>query len=323
MDYITAKDAADKWDISVRRVQILLKNGRIEGAVRHGKEYLIPKDAAKPDDGRKYNYRRPLKEAQLEPDRAIVQASDAISAMGKKGALFQIALCEDEKIFAETQEQFCRETLDAMNIEYGISVFENAQGFLGAFLDEGKRYDLILLDIVMDGMNGVELARKIRESDSGAAIIFLTSSPDYMAAGYEVGAFRYLQKENYRQTLGDLLKKVYEDKYQALCLILQSGATTRRIEIKSIIALEAAARKVDIHTADGGLFHYNGSLTGLLDTLPKGHFIRCHEAFAVNINNMRELNNREFLAQNGKRIPVSRSHMNNAKSAFLNKFLEN
>ena len=53
MDYITARQAAEKWDVSLRWVQVYLKNGRIEGAIRFGRDWMIPKDAEKPIDPRK------------------------------------------------------------------------------------------------------------------------------------------------------------------------------------------------------------------------------------------------------------------------------
>ena len=62
MDYITTGQAAEKWGVTARQVQLYLKDNRIKGAVRPGREWLIPKDAEKPGDGRKNNRRRPKKE---------------------------------------------------------------------------------------------------------------------------------------------------------------------------------------------------------------------------------------------------------------------
>ncbi|MDR1704455.1 MAG: LytTR family transcriptional regulator DNA-binding domain-containing protein [Clostridiales bacterium] len=319
MDYMTAKDAAEKWNVSVRRVQILLKNGRIGGAVRHGKEYLIPKDALKPDDGRKNNHRQPKKEALPESSMDSAQSAKIVSSQRGRGYIFQIALCDDEKIFAETQEKLCRAILDGMNIKYDISVYENAEAFLADFSEAGKRYDLILLDIFMDGMDGLELAKKIREADEETAVIFLTSSPDYMSSGYYVRAFRYFQKCKDEEKLEQAIKEVYELRYKTLCLIIETGNITQRIPLKDIIALEINNKKVAI-TAKDEVFHYAGRLTELLAKLPGGSFVRCHKAFAVNVNNIYELGRSAAVAINGKRVPISRPYVNDVKTAFLNKF---
>jgi DNA adenine methylase len=62
MDYISTRQAADKWSVSLRSVQIYLQNGRIPGAIQPARDWLIPKDAKKPEDRRKHNRRQPKKE---------------------------------------------------------------------------------------------------------------------------------------------------------------------------------------------------------------------------------------------------------------------
>jgi len=160
--------------------------------------------------------------------------------------MYQVALCEDEKIFSETEEKVCREVLEKLNIEYNITTFETSKGFLAAFSGEEKRYDLVLLDIVMDGMNGMELARTIRESDQKAVIIFITSSREFVFEGYNVNALHYLMKPVDAGLLERLITKAYNDKFQNSFYILKSGSQTRRIPVKDIIALEIVGRKVEI-----------------------------------------------------------------------------
>jgi DNA-binding LytR/AlgR family response regulator len=359
MDYITAKDAAEKWDISVRRVQILLKNGRIDGVIRRGREYMIPIDAIKPDDGRKNNHRWPMthgragreasdqpgthgradvkvngqdtvygyqereesvqtrREALIERDNA--HSAEIVSSQGFRSYKFHVALCDDEEIFAVTQEKLFRTILDGMNIEYDISVYESAESFLVDFSEAGIRYDLIFLDIFMDGMDGLELAKRIRETDKETAIIFLTSSPNFMHNGFELRAFRYFQKCKDDQYLEQAIKEVYETQYMDLSLVIKSGAYTQRIALKDILSLETSEKKVEITTKDV-VCYYSGTLTELLGKLPRSCFVRCHKAFAVNINNIYELARSEAIAKNGKRIPISRPYMNDVKIAFLNKF---
>jgi DNA-binding LytR/AlgR family response regulator len=234
--------------------------------------------------------------------------------------MFQIALCEDEKIFAETQEELCRKICGGMDIEYNIDVYDNSDSLLTAYIQEGKRYDLLILDIIMDGINGVELAKKIRQADAVAVIAFLTSSDSYLFKGYKAAASRYIMKgeANEKQELEELIKEVYEDIYQPSYYILKAGSHTHRIKIKNIIALETVARTVEITTTDG-VFYYSGRMVDLINELPGGHFTRCHRAFAVNINLMREIDRLEIIAVNGKRIPISRSYINDVKAAFLNR----
>ena len=203
--------------------------------------------------------------------------------------LYRIALCEDERIFSETQEQICREILKKQNIEYSIDVFESSEDFIAAFSHGGQRYDLILLDIVMSGINGMELAEKIRETDGEAEIVFITSSGEYAIKGYDVGALHYLMKPVDAAVLERLITKTYKDKFQNEYIILKIGAHSQRIQINDIISLETVGRKVEITLSDR-IIHYSGKLTELLNELPPDIFVRCHQAFAVNIRNIQELN---------------------------------
>ena len=231
--------------------------------------------------------------------------------------MFKVALCEDEKIFSETQKKICREIFEKFNIEHSIDVFENSKDFFTAFSNDGQRYDLILLDIVMDGMNGMELAKMIRDSDQEAEIVFVTSSSEYALGGYDVGALHYLMKPVDEKLLESLIKKVYRAKNaQDNYFILKSGMQNQRIAVKDVIVMETVGRRVEITLTDRKIY-YSGKLSELLDDIPKGFFVRCHQAFAVNIDNIREINRFDAVAVNGKLIPVSRPYMKDTQAAFL------
>jgi DNA-binding LytR/AlgR family response regulator len=173
----------------------------------------------------------------------------------------------------------------------------------------------------MGEMNGMELAQKIRETDTGCEIIFLTSSPNFVYEGYEVGAFRYLQKRKDEDALKSLIKKVYEDKFRPHYLIIKSGAHIQSVAIKDISLLETTGKKVEI-TAAGGPFYYTGLLAELLEELPKGGFIRCHQAYAVNMAYVSEADRSEITMKNGKTISISRPYVNDVTAAYLNYLME-
>jgi DNA-binding LytR/AlgR family response regulator len=230
--------------------------------------------------------------------------------------MFRIALCEDEKVYAETQERLCREILGRMDASFEIAAFCGAEDFLAAFSKGGERYHLILLDIIMDGMNGMELAERIREADKEADVIFLTSSPDFMSRGYDVHALHYLLKPVDEGQLGRLIKQVYEDKYQSQFYMLRSGTHTQAIILNNIIALEVVNRKIEITLTDGKVC-VAGKLSALLEELPQGYFIRCHSGYAVNMRHIQEFDRSEIITKVGKRIPISRSYWEDVKSAYL------
>lgn len=230
--------------------------------------------------------------------------------------MYQVAICEDEKVFAEAHEKICRDIFSNLNIEFHISIFDSSVAFLKTSSGARKRYDLILLDIVMDGTNGLELAKTIRESDGEATIIFITSSKEYALQGYDVKALHYLLKPVDSLRLERLILSDYHNKFQINYFVFKSGSQNLRISVKDIIALETVGRRVEITLADR-THTYSGKLTEILSELPREQFVRCHQAFAVNIDSIRELTRQSAIAVNGKEIPVSRTFMKDVQRAFL------
>nr|WP_173812698.1 LytTR family DNA-binding domain-containing protein [Dendrosporobacter quercicolus]NSL47673.1 LytTR family transcriptional regulator [Dendrosporobacter quercicolus DSM 1736]SDM81366.1 LytTr DNA-binding domain-containing protein [Dendrosporobacter quercicolus] len=89
-----------------------------------------------------------------------------------------------------------------------------------------------------------------------------------------------------------------------------------KVSLDEITALETVNRKVAVYLLDKTIY-YTGKLTELSEQFPRNMFIRCHQSFALNIRNIRELNKSHAVAVNGKVIPVSRSHLKSVQKAFL------
>jgi DNA-binding LytR/AlgR family response regulator len=227
--------------------------------------------------------------------------------------LYTVAICEDEAVFRDEQERICRSIFEKLNLEYHISVFSSSIDFWDAFLT-GKRYDLILLDILMGETNGMELAQKIRDHDGDVAIVFITSNPGYALQGYDVNALHYLMKPLDSDVLERLIKADYRHRFQRHFLVFKSGAQTQRLPIRDIIYLETVGRRVAITMPDRTV-EYSGKLSDLLEG--KEQFIRCHKAFAINPCNIQELTRTDAIAANGKMIPVSRTYLKDVQKALL------
>ncbi|MCL2031464.1 MAG: LytTR family DNA-binding domain-containing protein [Oscillospiraceae bacterium] len=231
--------------------------------------------------------------------------------------MYRAAICEDEAVFRAGQEEICRGIFRKLNIEYHISLFESSAIFWDAF-SRGERYDLLLLDIVMDGTDGMALARNIREHDASAAIIFITSNPAHVWQGYDVGALHYLMKPLDGGVLERLIAADYDRRFQSNVLIARSGAQTVQIPAADIVCLETSGKRVVV-TLEDRTVDCSGKLSELLAGLPKEQFVRCHIAYAVNVRKIQELTRTDAVVAGGKRIPVSRACSKDVQKAFLRK----
>jgi len=227
--------------------------------------------------------------------------------------LYKIAICEDNEVFRNDLAATCREICEKLFIEHSIFVFESGEDFWCKF-SVGIRYDLLLFDIVMDETNGMDLARKVREYDTNASIIFITSSPDFAVQGYDVKALHYLMKPPDAGTLERLIASDYQRRFKSDYLVFKVGSQIQRIPIRDIICLETVGRRVEI-TLQEDTVEYPGKLSELI--ADKEQLIRCHKAFAVNISSIRELTRSDAIAISGKAIPVSRTYLKEVQQALL------
>ena len=107
--------------------------------------------------------------------------------------MLNIAVCDDELIEIEYLTSLTQEWAKSTKTAVNISGFASAEAFLFRY-EEDKNFDILLLDIQMKAMDGIELAEKIRESNSSVQIVFITGFPDYISRGYDVSALHYLIK---------------------------------------------------------------------------------------------------------------------------------
>lgn len=229
--------------------------------------------------------------------------------------MYKIAICEDEAVFLKEQEMICRGICNKLNIEYVITAFETATDFMAAY-EDGTQYDLLLLDIMMDELSGMELARRLRGQGNDASIVFITSNPDYAIEGYDVGALHYLMKPLDGRALGKVIAADYKRRFTQSYLFVKSGTQNLRLPLKDIIYLETIGRHVRI-TMINGEIETSTKLTELLDSLPKERFSRCHVGFVINLGNIKTISRTDAVAKNGKTIPISRAYLKDVEKAFL------
>jgi len=213
-----------------------------------------------------------------------------------------IAICDDEPAHIEN----IRNALPDLEMDIYTNpslLFEAARG--------GKEYDVIFLDVIMPGFDGISLAREIREINEDVIIVFITSKIEFMQTGYEVKAFRYLLKEQ----ISHGLKRVWNDIETELAakkdeyFVYEFERQTYRRSYREILYFESSLRRVTIHTKNNknkntDIFY------GKLDDIEKSSpmFARIHKSFLVNKRHIRSLSADTVILSNGETLPVSRKY---------------
>ncbi|MCR8745707.1 LytR/AlgR family response regulator transcription factor [Romboutsia lituseburensis] len=227
---------------------------------------------------------------------------------------FNIVICDDEDIHRNIIIDYLSKVFSSE--PYELVEFNSGEELLKNY---PEKIDILLLDVHMKCMNGIETAKKIRKFDTNVKIIFITAIAEFMQQGYEVNAFRYLLKPiNYNdfskhmmQCRKDIISNI--EKYITIYEI-DEGKTVI-ISISSILYIESQCRVVLIHTYSK-VYKTRESITNLESDLKEYLFYRCHRAYLVNINKVNAINKNSIFIEDNE-IMVSRYKMKNLKVRII------
>lgn len=250
----------------------------------------------------------------------------------------RIAIVEDEVPHAKLLEQHIESWRQHNGIkEILLRHFCHAQAFLFAW--EEETYDMIFLDIQMPGINGMEAARKIRETDRGVKLVFTTGITDYLQEGYEVDAIRYLLKPITQEKVWQCLDKLLQETPPVPQLIFQTREGIVKLSEQEIEYFEARGHYTVCHLVpDRQQPQHAGAGSGVSDMelrkngcevqlregfnalcarLCQRPFIRCHRSYLCHIRHIHRVERKELILESGQRIPVSRGMYEQVVKAFI------
>ena len=230
----------------------------------------------------------------------------------------RIAICDDETrildiLFEKTRDVLAKENRDAQ-----ISLFSDPKKLLARYREDANPFDILFLDIRMDGLDGIRLAEEIRQKDSRVLLVFITSSAEYVFRGYEVKAFRYLMKNEldfgFSKVLRDTIDELEhsgDDRFT-----FQFGGETISLELRHIYYFESKKRIVNIQLS-GSSYRTYAKLDDIENALADKDFIRCHQSFLVNAKKILRLGGGEIVLKNECVIPVSKKYRKSVNDAYL------
>lgn len=228
------------------------------------------------------------------------------------------AICDDEGVQIQYLATILNAWADKNNYTVDILSFPSAEAFLFAY-SEDKDFDLLLLDIEMKGLNGVELAKRIRVQDARVQIIFITGYPDYMSEGYEVAAVHYLLKPVSGGKLEQVLDRAVKnlggtEKY----LMVRFDRQTEYIPYSRIRYIEAQLQYVVIYTHTKE-YRMKASLSDIEKELDDS-FFRCQRSYIINLGQVQKIKSNCVLLKSGETIPISRGMSGNISRAIIRHF---
>ncbi|KFI44995.1 two component transcriptional regulator, LytTR family [Bifidobacterium bohemicum] len=223
----------------------------------------------------------------------------------------------------EDEPAACRHILDYLDryqhendVKFTVSTFDDGEKIV-----ENYRpiYDILLLDIEMKHMDGMEAARRIRKLDEGVVIVFITNASQYAINGYEVQALSYLLKPvpyfDFSHELTRSVQMVQQRTDESM--LFEIGTQRTRVELKSILYIESIRHTIIVHTVNGKI-----SITSTLKELEEqlgGHdFFRSNSCYLVNLYHVAGVEGQDCVMDNGERLKISRPRKKGFMTALAN-----
>lgn len=226
----------------------------------------------------------------------------------------RIAVCDDssfdrELIIDLLQHYFSRKSLSCELVQY-----ENGVNLL-CDIEEDAWFDIIFLDIYMNDILGIDVARKLRALQYNGEIIFLTSSSDFAVDSYDVAAAGYLLKPISVGKLCLFMDRVIQN-FDASTYQVRQRSKVIRIPFREIMFVESSNSKCILHREGGSTYTMYKRLSEVENALNDGRFLRCHQSYLVNMDFI-QLVEKQFLLVTGDIVLIRQRDLKTIRQTYL------
>lgn len=233
----------------------------------------------------------------------------------------KIAICDDEIYFAGKLREILMQYLEERHIDFEIELFSSGREFVELGV-EMLQYQIIFLDINMKQMDGIEMAKNVRAYTEESFVVFVTAYIDYSLEGYQVGASRYILKNNlnFREQIYECMDAITKKMKCFLTRkIFRFQEGEKKIRIENILYIESKLHKLEFNILEHGLATYTmyGTLNELENELEEYPFLRIHQSFLVNLKYIKCVTGYKVVLSNGQELTVPRARYKTVKDTFI------
>jgi len=229
--------------------------------------------------------------------------------------MINIAIVDDDITYSKRLKDYMYRFEKENRLNMEISVYSSGLALISEY---EPIYDVILLDIEMPHMDGMEVARFIRKSDPHAVIVFITNMPQYAIKGYEVEAFDFIVKpveyELFSLKLGAAIEAVDEETSLTIQIPDESGY--RRVKADEIVFIEVKDHWLFVQSLTEN-YQMLGTLKEMEEKLETSYFIRCNKSYLINLQHVVRMRSDIVVLQGGYQFKISRSRRKEVQFAFI------
>ena len=234
--------------------------------------------------------------------------------------MISIAICDDEEKAVARHKRIVKSCLQSQGVGYEITTYTQSRNMLCDIKDDNFFYDLILLDIEMPEISGMEIPQQLKDFLPNVRIIFVTSHTEYAIDAFELSIFRYVPKNNLEVKLAaavvDAAKLIELEAGQEYTI--QTASRLEKIPYKDIFYIQRDGKNAGI-VSSIGISKVRKSLQQVFEELNTTEFIFIDRGCIVNIIQIMKISDGMVVLKNGEQLPISRSHLQEVKQK-INEF---
>ena len=225
--------------------------------------------------------------------------------------MMYVAICDDARLYTARLELQLKELADEAGIEIETDTFRSVLQLQSAMKE--KKYDLLILETSIRGVNGVDFARSLRLQRIDCDIIFMSLTAEAALAAYSVFPIGYVLKPTVKRKLRAPFRRAAEKHMKKKNIIFNctdGGRVT--VAVDDILYVEVIGIELSVCCRQGN-FKCNGSLTETAEKLPSGQFYRSHRSYIVNMNCIVRAAKYYFVLDNGAKVTIAKNRYAEAK----------
>ncbi len=231
--------------------------------------------------------------------------------------MLRVGLCDDDKGYMEELTDMVRQWAKENKLKIELFSCDNGDKLLAQ--STASHMDIVILDIVMPLLNGMDTARELRAQDTAVKLIFLTSSPEFALESYEVKAQDYLLKPVSYDRLREALDACCQMlRAEPKNMVLKTSFGFQKLYFGDVEYAEAQNKRVVFHLRTGREVDTPEPLHSLEDKLvSEDGFFKCHRSYLVYLPNVDHFNSTEIIMRSGRCVPIARGYAKAFQEAYF------
>ncbi|WP_027634901.1 LytR/AlgR family response regulator transcription factor [Clostridium butyricum] len=233
--------------------------------------------------------------------------------------MIKIGLCDDSTIYIEQLSTILKNISHFKKIDIEITSFKCGEDLVDFCSSHSNYFDILFLDILMDGINGINAAQTIRNICSDIYIIFVTTSKEYALDSYSVNAYGYILKPFSQEYISEKFLELYDkiNLDRKNIIFVKSSQDIYTLQLNKIIYFESNLRKITANINNGESITFYNKMSNLENEINASVFVRCHRSFLINLIYIKNIVGLDIITIDNKHIPISKKYLNNIRNAFM------